>query len=1151
MATAPKFIGPDSVLRTEFIFTTTRNQRFFTGVIASDTIDLQISIRGSSFSSDPDLIIFEGTEFTIPNPASFPDGLSLAAGDNLIRVRSVDVSGTISPVSFVTARLRQESDVGVIVQPPTGISLERRDDSVAITIEGINNSFIKGYNFRGSTEPGGGTNGYLLINPNLVSSGETNEKLTTIGSLQVDASIQVDRDNKLVADPTFVGLSVNQQDSKGNVLQTDYNELLKIPATVRNVRYTQIVSRVETTSKYTFVHNRRASSTDPVNPAIPRSSFLAIQNTDPIYYVASAVWYDSVSRTEIESSFSSEVLGSPITVSNTVGSFPFVSRQDIVNDLTLSIYRQRPEIKVEPGSVTRDLFIDPFSTESQRIRFITDFLHRAQSFASLLTIDDPNNSGTSIAVGQSSYKRALKQAFHLINDPDVQSIIDQAFDKIASNFGVSRRSGVRARGEVVFYTTKRPSSSITIPIGTTSSGGGVQFRTTSVAEISLERIASFFSSTTGRYSVRVPVQASSAGSSGNVGVGQIRTIVVGPTGLNVNNEVSTFGGKNQETNRELATRTIRALSSVDSGTHQGYFNTAIDVTGVTEVVVVDAGDDLIWRDFDLDAKVHRGGKVDVWVRGTQENTITDSFAFSFEIAQQMLFEQLVDLDNLEFRVVDSRLSPSFPLIEMLNIPEYGYGLRNDTTGEDFDLTGVTVTSYNTILLSTSVAQPSLTFSDVVRGDYRYRTSNKFIFPRQPVERIESFVGSVTGTVSADSYDLYKLDSPLGNGRSSLANDYLLLTDPGDGSVIIPSPTPISVSGESHVILAEIVEYLENLGINPLTIRIYNSDRSTEYKGPYDPSGDKDYTIIFGDETNPVGIKRTELTTILSGQSLLIDYYYDENFTVTYSTNYVVTAVQEDLDKMRHITADVLSKEATLSPIDITATIVLKKGASPSSVDSLVQTNLVNQINALKMGEAFRPSDVTSIIDGTKNVSYVQPLIKMVRGEDSLIIREVIFSDQESDAQIIAWSTDTVDVFLFDDDLENATTDGGGPSNEFRGIFQNEVELTLEETDPSTLGVAAGRAFIIGSGGWVIPGYSDDATLGAEGFNTPAKKVAQRKLLTANRIIVSFVSGDGPVNYDYSVTYIVGQDIGVKGLEAGPTEAFLPGSFEFTYDEDNR
>lgn len=1152
MATAPKFKGPDGVLRTEFIFTTTRNQRFFTGQISATTIDLQVSIRGSGFSSDPDYVVFEGTEFTIPNPVSFPDGLDLAYGDNLIEVRALEVSGTISPISRIKARVIQESDIGVIVQPPTKVSLERRENVVAITIEGINNSFIKGYNFRGSASPGGGTTGYLLLNPNLVGDGETSEKVTTIGSLQVDASLPVDRSGNLVADPLFVNITANEQDKEGNVLQTDYNELLEIPETVRNLRYTQIISRVETVTTFTFVHDRRATQSDPNNPAIPRSAFTALLETDPIYYVATAVWYDPSSRTEIESSYSSEVLGTPLVMSQSVGSFPFVSRQDIIRDLSLSIYRKRPEIKIEPGSVTRDVFIDPFSSEAQRLRFITDFLHRAQSFSSLLTIDDPSNSGTSIPVTQSSYKRALKQAFHLVDDDDVQSIVDQTFEKLASNFGLTRREGIRARGEVVFYTQKRPTASINIPIGSTISGGGVRFTTTSVAQISLDRIASFFSATTGRYSVRVPVQAVSSGSSGNVGIGQIRTINVGPTGLNVTNDTSTFGGKNRETNRELAVRTIRVLSSVDSGTHQGYYTTAVDVPGVTEVFVVDAGDTLMWRDFDIENEVHRGGKVDVWVRGTQENTVTDSFAFSFEMARDILFEPVGDLSDLEFRAVDSRLSSSFPLIEMLDIPEYGYGLRNETTDEEFDLTGVEILSYNTIKLSTSVVQPALTYSDVVRGDYRYRTSNKYIFPRQPVKRIESFEGSVTGVVTADLYDLYKLDSPLANGRSTLAQDYLQLTDPEDAAVQIPSPTPIFVSGEEHVILAEIIEYVENLGTNPLTVQVFNLDRSIEYKGPFDPSGDADYTILYGDEKNPLGIKRTDLSTITSGQTILIDYYHDENFTVSYSTNYIVTAVQQDLEGMKHITADVLAKEATLSTIDLTATIVLKKGATPSSVDSVIQTNLINQINALKMGEAFRPSDVISIIDGSQNVSYVQSLTKMVRGAESLIIRESIVSDQDSDVvKITSWSTDTVDVYLIEDELANGTTDAGGSINLFRGVFQSEVQLSLEDVDPSTLGISAGRAFIIGNNGWVIPGYSDDATLEAEGYTTSSEKEAERKALTANRVVVSFVSGDIPVNYDYTVTYIVGEDSGVKSLEASESEAFIPGIFEFTYDEDTR
>src|SRR5690606_31786155 len=105
MATTPRFQGPDRVLRETFIFTTQRENRFFTGVIGEDTIDMQVSIRGTPFVSDPDLITFEGTSFTVPNPAVFPDGLDLDAGLNTIEVRSVDVNGSISASALVKATL--------------------------------------------------------------------------------------------------------------------------------------------------------------------------------------------------------------------------------------------------------------------------------------------------------------------------------------------------------------------------------------------------------------------------------------------------------------------------------------------------------------------------------------------------------------------------------------------------------------------------------------------------------------------------------------------------------------------------------------------------------------------------------------------------------------------------------------------------------------------------------------------------------------------------------------------------------------------------------------------------------------------------------------------------------------------------------------
>lgn len=1152
--TAPKFLAPDGVLREEYIFTTTMQNRFFSGEISPDTADMQVSIRGGGFVSDPDLIVFEGSSFTIPNPSVFPDGLQLFPGSNRIEVKSILTDGSPTTTSFTNANLSQDSDLGVLVEAPSGISIERFNGVVTISLQGIDDDDIIAYNFYASVSPGGGTEGYSRLNVSRVIAGTSSEEVSTLAELNVDAATATSLDGTPASDPLLLAVSGQQIDRSGQIFQTDFNEALQIPDTVSNVRTNITVSSVRQIETFSFTHDRQATFNSANNPAIPNSSFTSIPIDQPIYYVATAIYLSGT--TEIESQFSTEVAGSPLSVTPNLGRFPQVSRQEILREATLSIFRSQPQISTVPGSTLRDTFLDPFSTEAERIRFLLDFLHNAQSLSTLLRIDDPELSGQSIPVAQSAYKIALKQALFIRNVGEVQTLIDRMFEQRASNFGLTRNPGNRARGEVTFFTTRRPTTTITIPIGQTVSGGGVNFLTTSSAQITSEGAGAFFDPQTGRFSVNVFIQAQDAGVSGNVAARQINQVNNGPSGLQVTNLSQTFGGTDQESNRDLAERAIRVLSSADSGRLQGYVDTASNVPGVLQVNVVDAGHPLMKRDIDPLTGEHLLGKVDVWVRGSSPARIVDTFAFEFEIAQDIQFEPVGLLSDLRFRAIDSRLSSSNPIIEMLDRSEFGFGLRNASQGTYFDLTNVQIIGFNQIQLDASLNDPiEHTLTDLIQGDFRFRTSEDYIFDRQPVNAIESLVGTVTGTVSPTSYALFQASSPLDLGRSTEAGDFLRVTET-DGGVTIPSGDPVVVTDEAHVLL-DGVEFVNNLGANPVSLRVLSPDRSIEFRGPFDPSGSSDYSLITPtDNRTPLGILVTEGSQLASGDSVVFDYEHDENFTVTYETNAITSAVQSDLDVFRHITADVLAKEAIEVPVDIFGTVVVLPGASVPLVRSRIRTNLTNLFNTLALGEPIRVSDVITALDSTEDVSYVvNPLALMTRGDDSTVVREGLLTAQASDLFYVEdWSTATVDTYLIRDSLDFATTDGGGPENNFRGVFINDAVQALTSQPPNVAGLplknAPNQSFIIGNSGLLIPGYSDNTTLlGESPFASEEQLEDQRVAITANRLVVTLPKNETIVGQTVEVTYTVAGASGVVNVDPGPVSYLVLGDIDFTIDED--
>ena len=313
------------------------------------------------------------------------------------------------------------------------------------------------------------------------------------------------------------------------------------------------------------------------------------------------------------------------------------------------------------------------------------------------------------------------------------------------------------------------------------------------------------------------------------------------------------------------------------------------------------------------------------------------------------------------------------------------------------------------------------------------------------------------------------------------------------------------------------------------------------------------TIYLGTETVAVSITRVEAGDISSGESVSIDYEHDENFVVAYTTNLMVSTTQENIDADKHATADVVVKEGIAVPIDISSTIILEKGVDRSTTDSTLRTNLTNFFNNLRLGDPVRQSDIIRVMENTTGISYVVvPLNKLVRQEGATVVREPISTDTAAESTLISsLTTATASVYLLNNPVSSATTDGGGPSGSFRGVFQNDLALTLLDatSTQAALGLETGRAYIIGSEGSIIQGLTDDATLIEAGYVTDSAQEERRKALTANRVLISLTVGQNPTEYSYACTYIVGKDSGAKDFDPNPVEYLTEGSFVFTYDQE--
>lgn len=1147
MATAPQIaLRDNSGFTTNLVFTTNESAITITGTVDVNTSVIQVSINGGPFVSDPTLIQFLLQTFTIPNPVSFPSGLQLNLGVNTIQIRAIDIVGGVSPISTVTVTRVATLSLST-TRIPTGIRVIRHMNSVDILasqpappLANVTLPTFLGFNFYASANPGGATTGYFKVNQTPVSA-TTEFQEDDLGTLS-DTATWTDSFKQNVR------IRVSDVDDFGNELAVQLDSIHNVSSLAGQFRFSSTLTNFQFTNFVVFNFNRDGSSSNTINA----DQFNGVSATSPLYFVVTGVYFDPSTNSEFETPYSQEVLGTPLIVDTTIRDLPGRTQVQIVTAYVTAVQAVNTSISLIPGSVTRDVDIDPFSSEAERIWFVIDFVHRSQSFLTLLALDNVSGSGVSDPVAGSAYKQALKAALGLTVDSGVQSIIDQQFDKLAGNVSTTRLPGRASVGTVVIYTPTAPTTNIIIPAGTQVSSSadattGATAQTFIIGgsyTLPAANAQAFYNFTTKRYEIVAQVTASVVGSAGNLPAGAI-TNISGVSGVNVINENATVFGDDQETNHDLAERAILSFSAVDTGTEGGYAKTAASQVGIIKAEIVKSGDPLMMRDYDPLRMKHIGGKVDVWVQGVLERQVTDTFAFTFSQALGVQCE-IINVATLTFQVLDSRVTPTTPLVEILNNPTQNLGVFNVTSGQAYDLTGVQIISYNEFQLNTTIPQPTTHLDDIVTADYRFEVVDQFIFTLQPVIRVVSVVGEVSGALTptvngaGGNYTLFQADDPLLNGNSTIAQNYLTVVQFNG----IPSGNTIPVNNETHVLIGFQQDPLNSIGINTATIVVFDVTRTITYNGP--GTAAPDYDLIAGTSTTPVGIVRTPNSRIANGATVSVDYVHDENFTVTYVINDLLQQLQQVLNKQRHVTADVLAKQAVDNNVTVETTVQLAAGASQANVDPNIRTAVSVVLDTKTIGQGVAQSNVDAAINDTTGVSFnVLPMALMGYADGSQKLRESLGSSFQPVSSLNIGGNS---VFILTESLEFPTIDAGGPPTLHHGVFQDGIGLVLSTTLTS-VGQAAGQAWVIGAEGAIINGYSDNTTLQNQGF--PADQWAAVRLsLTANHVLISLsaagVPPDNPANHAYSVSYVIFGDSGSHDIPAAQVEYITLGNFTITY-----
>lgn len=1135
MATTPTIVDAYGTSNSAISITTNKKTFTIKGICGSDTVDLMVSIGDGVYTSDLKYIYKDGNTWEFPNPYYFSDGVTLESGLNAFRIKAVDILGNESSPVYLGVTQQDTSLFSSIFNPPSGVDIARNATSVSIkwSNNGISNAV--GFNIYASPSPGGGDFGYTKLNANMIpisSSASTYTDKFGAENLEYYSDSVTPNSNILI--------TIDEVDaSTGTFKSRKFHSTFSNIASDSFHMFTNF-ERTKTYEYYEFVHDRSYGlSKNTINNGI----FNDLATSAPVYYVVTAVYVDSFNNEYLESSYSNEVVGNPFYISSLTRSIPTRSTSQIVNSYIQMVNDVVPGLSLIPGSTVREVHIEPFSVEMAKTYFIMDFVHKANSFPALLDVDDMLRTGTSTPVSESNYKTSLKSALSINDDASVQNIIDMAFDSLANNFGVTRPVATPAVVNQTFYLTTAPTQTYYIPQNTivSNDSGSIRFKTYGSYSLTPLNSSSYYNPTTRRYEIVIPMTSVGSGSDNNVPAGTLTKIVSGATGLSTINAVAASGAVDYASNLKLAELAMRSIAGVDSGTQEGIHKLVASTPGVSSFMIVKAGDGYMMRDYDFSRDVHTGGKVDVYCYGSSDRSITETFSSTYLIARNVRFD-VVDPVNYVFRARDSRLTESTPILDILNSTADETGLKNHTAGGVlyYDVSGINIINYNTISLKAPV-QPDTKYDDFITGDIRFRNTSKFIPSIQPVSSVTSIIGEVSGTLDpAAGYTLYKTQDPLIDGFSTKSQDYILI-EQNNG---IPSGQPITITNESHVLIGELEEKLFKIGANVLNIVVTDS-AGVVFNGP--SKANPDYLVIPGNDRTAVSIRRTENSGILNGSTVLVSYSYDENFTITYNVNDILHRVQSKINEKKHITSDIVVKQSANNGVTIDATVQKKKGFSNFVVDSSIRTNISRVVNGKAVGEDLYVSDIVSAIRTSTGVDFVvTPLTRMSLSNGSYRVRDPIANDF---VHIKALSAGNTNVFLLTDPLAYSTIDGGGFPTVHKGVYKDK-SIMNEAADIHGVGQLENSFFIIGSEGAQIPGYTDNISLMALNSD-PTTWLGLIKTMTANRVLVGLTS-DQDINYpdqhDFSATYSVYNDVGVKDIYVSQLEYLFVSNVTITYKD---
>jgi hypothetical protein len=285
------------------------------------------------------------------------------------------------------------------------------------------------------------------------------------------------------------------------------------------------------------------------------------------------------------------------------------SQNEIILSLLDFFRTAQPDLDTKPGTVSRDIIIDGPSSQLSRLY---EELARVSSLQSLrLSLGiDLDRLGSNFGVSRRSGSKSSGPAL-------------LTFNELVSDVAINKGDIIQARNGATFIVSN---GIVVSPVfANTFKATASQFR----ADLDLVGI-------TDQYAVEVLVEASTAGTQGNISKYTLSSANI--TGVNnVTNIVSFGGGKLAEDDSSFRSRILSVFSGSNTGTALGYKNAVLEDPAVIDAVVIEPGDSLMVRDgtqVNISESGVRtiisegtGGKVDIYIFGKRLQEVVDSFIY--------------------------------------------------------------------------------------------------------------------------------------------------------------------------------------------------------------------------------------------------------------------------------------------------------------------------------------------------------------------------------------------------------------------------------------------------------------------------------------------------------------------------------------------